>query len=232
MAAASPLPPGVPSFDAHVHLHPPGLARAIERWFAAHDWAPGTASSPRGGRHAARARRSPFCFFSYAHKPGWRVSSTAGSARRRRRCRGPSRSGTLHPDDPDLDAGRQGEATEAPRAARASSSTTRCSASAGRSAAVRDLRARGGGRATCSCSTPGTMPYRDPFTGVEPVGACDGALPALRVCVAHMGASRAPSSWRCSERIPHLYSDTTMADVAAGLRATSAPTRPLCRTPS
>jgi hypothetical protein len=68
--AARPFP-AFPSVDVHVHLHPEGLARAIERWFAQHGWTAGHSFEPSAVADALRARGvRRFCFFSYAHKPG------------------------------------------------------------------------------------------------------------------------------------------------------------------
>jgi DNA ligase-1 len=68
--AALPLP-AFPSVDVHVHLHPEGLARAVERWFAQHGWTAGHPFEPAAVADTLRARGvRRFCFFSYAHKPG------------------------------------------------------------------------------------------------------------------------------------------------------------------
>ena len=71
--AVPPRPPlaPFPCIDAHVHLHPPGLARAIERWFAGQRWIAGHVFEPSVVADTLRARGvERFCFFSYAHKPG------------------------------------------------------------------------------------------------------------------------------------------------------------------
>jgi hypothetical protein len=54
-----------PSVDIHVHLHPEGLARAIERWFANHGWPAGHSFEPSAVADTLRARGvRRFCFFS------------------------------------------------------------------------------------------------------------------------------------------------------------------------
>ena len=58
-------------FDAHVHLHPPRLAAAIERWFAQENWHNAHPFEPEAVAETLRARGvERFCFFTYAHKPG------------------------------------------------------------------------------------------------------------------------------------------------------------------
>ena len=57
----------------------------------------------------------------------------------------------------------------------------------------------------------GTMPYRDPFTGVERFARVMERFPRLRVCVAHMGAFQSAEFLALLTRYHHLYVDTTMA---------------------
>ena len=210
MAAASPFVPGVASFDAHVHLHPPGLARAIERWFAAHDWAAGHSFEPAAVADTLRARGvRRFCFFSYAHK--------AGMARELNRWLGKTAAelpetialGTLHPDDPDLDDVAI-EATEALglRGFKFHHSVQRFRVDDPRLFGVYE-RAEAAGHVFVLHA--GTMPYRDPFTGFEPFARVMARFPRLRVCVAHMGAFQSAEFLALLERYPHLYVDTTMA---------------------
>src|SRR2546428_305124 len=94
-----------PCIDVHVHLHPPRLADAIQRhfaregWVARHPFEPSKVAETLAERGVER-----FCFFSYAHKPGmarelnrWVAGTAAGLP-------GAVGIGTLHPDDPDVDA--------------------------------------------------------------------------------------------------------------------------------
>jgi len=210
MAAASPFVPGVASFDAHVHLHPPGLARAIERWFAAHDWAAGHSFEPAAVADTLRARGvRRFCFFSYAHK--------AGMARELNRWLGKTAAelpetialGTLHPDDPDLDDVAI-EATEALglRGFKFHHSVQRFRVDDPRLFGVYE-RAEAAGHVFVLHA--GTMPYRDAFTGFEPFARVMARFPRLRVCVAHMGAFQSAAFLALLARYPHLYLDTTMA---------------------
>ena len=70
----------------------------------------------------------------------------------------------------------------------ASSSTCPSSASARTTrASCRSTSAWRSAIASSSC-TPGTMPYRDPFTGLDGFRGVMARFPALRVIVAHLGA--------------------------------------------
>ena len=53
-----------PSVDVHVHLHPEGLARAIERWFAdhgsaGHSFEPSAVADTLRARECAASASSP-----------------------------------------------------------------------------------------------------------------------------------------------------------------------------
>ena len=104
MAEPSLPGPAFPCVDAHVHLHPASLVRAIERRFAAHGWLtahpfdPAAVADTRRGRGVRRV-----CFFSYAHKPGMSRELNRWLAGQAARLPEAIALGTLHPDDPDLD---------------------------------------------------------------------------------------------------------------------------------
>ena len=215
--AATEFPPDFPSFDAHVHLHPPGLARAIERWFLAHDWVLGRAFEPDAVADTLRARGvERFCFFSYAHK--------AGMARELNRWLGKTAAtlpdalalGTLHPDDPDLDdVAREATDVLGLRGFKFHHSVQRFRVDDPRLFGVYE-RAEAAGHVFVLHA--GTMPYRDPFTGVEPFARVMTRFPRLRVCVAHMGAFQSAEFLDLVARYPHLYVDTTMAMTSLATR--------------
>jgi predicted TIM-barrel fold metal-dependent hydrolase len=206
----APVTAGFPCIDAHVHLHPPRLARAIERWFAERCWLKGHSFEPGAVADTLRGRGvRRFCFFSYAHKPGmardlnrW-LSATAATI--------PDAIalGTLHPDDPDLDA-IAAEATGdlGLRGFKFHHSVQRFRVDDPRLFGVY-ARAEEAGHVFVLHA--GTMPYRDPFTGVEPCARVMARFPRLRVCVAHMGAFQSAEFLALLARYPHLYVDTTMA---------------------
>ena len=104
MAAPAFPGPAFPCIDAHVHLHPERLARAIERWFADHGWMASHPFDPDAVADTLRARGvRRFCFFSYAHKPGMARELNRWLSGQAARLPETIALGTLHPDDPDLD---------------------------------------------------------------------------------------------------------------------------------
>jgi predicted TIM-barrel fold metal-dependent hydrolase len=210
MAAASAPGPAWPCIDAHVHLHPPRLAQAVQRWFADHGWVSPHSFEPAAvaaALHARGVRR--FCCFSYAHKPGMARDLNQWLAAQVARLPGAVALGTLHPDDPDLDA----VAAEATgdlglRGFKFHHSVQRFHVDDERLFAVYE-RAEAAGHVFVL--HVGTMPYRDAFTGVTRFAGLMARFPRLRVCVAHMGAFQSAAFLALLARYPHLYVDTTMA---------------------
>ena len=209
--AAPALPgPAVPCIDAHVHLHPARLARAIERWFAEHGWVAAHAFDPAAVADTLLARGvRRFCFFSYAHKPGMARELNRWLGGQAARLPEAIALGTLHPDDPDLDAVAR-EATDdlGLRGFKFHHSVQRFHVDDERLFGVY-ARAEAAGHVFVLHA--GTMPYRDPFTGVERFARVMARFPRLRVCVAHMGAFQSSEFLALLPRYPHLYVDTTMA---------------------
>ena len=209
MATAAWRPP-FPCIDVHVHLHPPRLASAIERhfaregWVAAHPFEPAKVADTLAERGVER-----FCFFSYAHKPGMARELNAWVAETAAALPAAIGLGTLHPDDPDVDAVAT-EATEGLglRGFKFHHSVQRFHVDDPRLFAVYG-RAEAAGHILVL--HVGTMPYRDAFTGVERFAGLMARFPRLRVCVAHMGAFQSAEFLALLARYPHLYVDTTMA---------------------
>jgi predicted TIM-barrel fold metal-dependent hydrolase len=204
------LEPPFPCFDAHVHLHPPRLAGAIERWFADHGWVNAHSFDPAAVADTLRARGVPrFCFFSYAHRPGMARHLNRWLAETAARLPGAVALGTLHPDDPDLDAvAREATDTLGLRGFKFHHSVQRFHVDDARLVPVLE-RAEAAGHVFVLHA--GTMPYRDPFTGIERVQRVMERFPRLRVNVAHMGAFQSAQCLALLPRYPHLYVDTTMA---------------------
>jgi predicted TIM-barrel fold metal-dependent hydrolase len=201
---AAPAVPAFPSIDAHVHLHPEPLARAIERWFADHDWIAGHSFDPAAVADTLRARGvRRFCFFSYAHKPGMSRELNRWLSRQAARLPDAVALGTLHPDDPDLDdVAREATGDLGLRGFKFHHSVQRFHVDDPRLFGVYE-RAEADGHVF--------MPYRDPFTGIERFARLMERFPRLRVCVAHMGAFQSAECLALLPRYPHLYVDTTMA---------------------
>jgi hypothetical protein len=206
----SPLGPDFPCFDAHVHLHPPGLARAIERHFAAEAWAVGHSFEPEAVAATLRARGvRGFCFFSYAHKPGMARDLNRWLGETAARLPEAIGLGTLHPDDADLDAiAAEATGPAGLRGFKFHHSVQRFRVDDARLFGVYE-RAEAAGHVFVLHA--GTMPYRDEFTGIQPFARVMARFPRLRVCVAHMGAFQSAAFLALLDRYPHLYVDTTMA---------------------
>ena len=210
MATAAPWRPPFPCIDAHVHLHPPRLAAAIERhfgrerWVTAHPFEPARVADTLAERGVAR-----FCFFSYAHKPGmarelnrWVAATAAGLT-------GAVGFGTLHPDDPDLDAvAREATETLGLRGFKFHHSVQRFHVDDERLWGVYE-RAEAAGHVFVL--HVGTMPYRDPFTGLERFRRVLARFPRLTAIVAHMGAFESAACLALLDAHPNLWMDTTMA---------------------
>ena len=202
--------PAGPAIDAHVHLHPERLASAIQRWFAAYGWVNLHPFDPAAVTDTLRAHGvERFCFFSYAHKPGMARELNrwlSGEAARRPEA---IALGTLHPDDPDLDdVAREATGDLGLRGFKFHHSVQRFHVDDERLFPTYE-RAEAAGHVFVLHA--GTMPYRDPFTGVERFARVMAHFPRLRVCVAHMGAFQSSEFLALLPRYPHLYVDTTMA---------------------
>jgi predicted TIM-barrel fold metal-dependent hydrolase len=202
--------PAGPCIDAHVHLHPEGLARAIERWFVEHGWVPGHRFEPAAVADGLRARGvERFCFFSYAHKPGMARELNRWLSTQARRLPESVALGTLHPDDPDLDeVAREATGDLGLRGFKFHHSVQRFHVDDERLFGMYERAEEAGHVFVLHV---GTMPYRDPFTGFERFARLMARFPRLRVCVAHMGAFQSAEFLALLPAYPHLYLDTTMA---------------------
>ena len=202
-----------PSVDVHVHLHPDGLAQAIERWFAQRGWPSGHSFEPSAVADTLRGRGvRRFCFFSYAHKPGMSRALNRWLSEQATRLPEAVALGTLHPDDPDLDQiAREATGDLGLRGFKFHHSVQRFHVDDERLFSVYE-RAEAEGHVFVL--HVGTMPYRDPFTGVERFARLMARFPQLRVCVAHMGAFQSAEFLALLPRHPELYLDTTMAMTA------------------
>jgi len=202
-------PPGLRYIDVHVHLHPEGLAAAIERYFARENWHAAHSFDPAAVAATLAARGvERFCFFSYAHKPGIARGINRWVAETAARLPGSIPLGTLHADDEDL-AGLVREATADLGLVgfKFHHSVQRFHVDDAR---LFPLYERAEAEGLLFMLHIGTMPYRDPFTGATRFERVLERFPALRVCVAHLGAFETERFLGLTERFPHLYLDTTM----------------------
>ena len=210
MAPATSWRPPFACIDVHVHLHPPRLAEAILRhfardgWVAHHPFEPTKVAATLAERGVER-----FCFFSYAHKPGMARELNRWVAETAAALPGAIGIGTLHPDDPDVDA-IAAEATGALglRGFKFHHSVQRFHVDDERLFGVYE-RAESAGHVFVL--HVGTLPYRDPFTGVERFRRLLTRFPRLTAIVAHMGAFESDAFLALLDAHPNLYVDTTMA---------------------
>ena len=199
-----------PVIDVHVHLHPERLARAIsdvfarEGWHARHTWEPERVAESLTAYGVER-----FCFFSYAHKPGIARSLNGWVAMTARRLPMAIPVGTLHAGDDNLlsvadeaidDLGLAGFKFHL--------SVQRFRADDPR---LMPFYERVAERGCFLIVHAGTMPYRDPFTGIDGFRTVMERYPMLRVVVAHLGAYDTEAFLALTESCPNLYLDTTMA---------------------
>jgi uncharacterized protein len=199
------------TIDVHVHLHPPRIAQAIERYFVEHQggWVNAHPFDPdQVAATLAKAGVTRYCVFSYAHKPGiarsinaWLASTAAGLP-------GAIPLGTVHAGDPELEAVVD-EALAAGHAGfKLHLSVQRFAADA---PALDPFYARLEQEQRLLIVHAGTAPYRDRFTGVEGFTAVMRRFPRLRACVAHLGTFEHEAFLAMTEAFPHLYVDTAMA---------------------
>ena len=196
-------------FDAHVHLHPPRLAAAIAQWFAREHWHSAHPFDPAAvAETLARRGVEKFCFFTYAHRADMARALNAWVSETAARFPQAVPLGTLHAGDADL-AGTVREAVEdlGLRGFKLHLSVQRFHVDDPRLLPVYERAEAEGLRFMLHV---GTMPYRDPFTGVDRFTRVMERFPRLRVCVAHMGAFETEQFLALTRRFPHLYVDTTM----------------------
>jgi uncharacterized protein len=199
-----------PTIDVHVHLHPEGLALAIQRHFARDGWVPQHPWSPEAVAAVLRARGvERFCFFSYAHKAGMARDLNRWVAETARHLPTAIPLGTLHVDDADL----VGVAAEAFDELGLVGFKFHCSVQRFRADDARLFpiyeRAEAEGRVFMLHA--GTLPYRDAFTGFASVRPVLERFPRLRVCIAHMGCFEHEAFLALTDAYEHVYVDTTMA---------------------
>ncbi len=202
---------GIRCIDVHVHFHPDRLASAIRRVFAEeHDWVAAHTFAPDAVVETLRARGvERFCVFSYAHKPGMARALNQWVAETAARFPEAIPLGTLHADDPDVEAAAA-EALDSLGLAgfKFHISVQRFYPDDARLFPVYE-RAEALGK--CLVFHAGTAPYRDPYTGFARFRRVMELFPRLRACVAHLGAFESDAFLALTEDFPHLYVDTSMA---------------------
>ena len=197
------------SIDVHVHLHPERLAQAISAVFARQGWQPLHGWEPTEVADSLAAHGvERFCFFSYAHKPGIARSLNAWLAETARKIPAGIPVGTVHAGDADVLAIADEAIDQGIAGFKFHLSVQRFRADDARLVPFYERVAE---RGRFLIVHAGTMPYRDPFTGLEGFRRMMARFPALRVIVAHLGAFDTEGFAALTEEFPNLYLDTTMA---------------------
>ena len=210
MASATPWRPPLPCIDVHVHLHPPRLAEAIARHFGREGWVAQHPFDPDKVAATLRERGvERFCFFSYAHKPGMARPLNRWIAQTAAALSDVVGFGTLHPDDPDVDAvAAEATGVLGLRGFKFHHSVQRFHVDDERLFPIYE-RAEAAGHVFVLHL--GTMPYRDPFTGVAGFRRLLARFPRLTAIVAHMGMFESDAFLELLDAYPNVYVDTTMA---------------------
>src|SRR5262249_6399616 len=157
-----------------------------------------------------------FCFFSYAHKPGMARELNRWVAQTAVALPGAIGIGTLHPDDPDVDAvAAEATGTLGLRGFKFHHSVQRFHVHDPRLFGVYE-RAEAAGHLLVL--HVGTLPDRDPFTRAERFRRVSARSPRLTLLVAHMGAFESDAFLALLDAPDSLYVDTTMALAPAAAR--------------
>ncbi len=200
-----------PAIDVHVHLHPPRLAAAIERHFAEHHgWVNAHPFDPAAVAATLRAHGvERFCVFSYAHRAGIARSINAWLAETAAALPGAIPFGTVHAEDPDLEA----VVAEAVEDLGLVGFKLHCSVQrfAPDDPRLAPLYERLQAEERPLMVHAGTAPYRDAWTGFARFAPVMRRFPGLRACVAHLGGYEHDAFLALTADYPHLYVDTTMA---------------------
>ncbi len=210
-------PAGFRYIDAHTHLHPPWLARAIRRWFAEHsDWPLHYPTEPEWVAGFLREHGvERFAFFSYAHKPGiageinrwlWEAAQALPDG---------LPLGTVHPDDDDpvglVETALTGYGFYG----------LKCHIQVQRfypdDPRMFPVYERLLALDRALIIHVGTAPHGSEFAGLGRFGRVLEAFPTLRAAICHMGAYETELAFGLVERFPNLYLDTTMAMTPASV---------------
>jgi predicted TIM-barrel fold metal-dependent hydrolase len=208
--------------DAHTHLHPDRLFRAIRRWFAEHtDW---TLTYPTESERVAAFLRQRgverFAYFSYAHKPGiareinrWLHATSRGLP-------DGIPLGTVHAaDEKPLAVAEEALTRYGFRGLKLHIQVQRFAPDDSRLLPVYERLVALDRVLVIHVGAVGGAPTPSEGTGVDGLVRVLNRFPELRTCICHMGV---PETSHCIELLgdyPHLYLDTTMAMSEQGLRS-------------
>lgn len=225
-------PPGFSYIDAHTHLHPEWLFRAIRRWFAEHsDW---KLAYPTEPEHVAEFLRAHgverFVYFSYAHKPGLAREINRWLWDTAKRLPDGIPLGTVHAGDDDpLGIAEEALTTYGFRGLKLHIQVQRFYPDDPRMLPVYERLAALDRVLVIHVGAVVGAPGASEFTRIERFARVLQCFPTLRASVCHMGAPDTPACLELLDRYPGLYLDTTMAMSERGLRMLGYEPVPLAR---
>jgi predicted TIM-barrel fold metal-dependent hydrolase len=214
-------PEGFRYIDAHTHLHPEWLFKAIRRWFAEHsDWKISHPTEPQRVAAFLRAHGvERFVFFSYAHKPGISREINRWLRDTGRALPDGIPLATVHAGDEDpLGVVEEALSTYGFRGLKLHIQVQRFFPDDPRLLPIYERLVELDRVLVIHVGGVIGAPGAGEFTRVERFARVLERFPALRASICHMGA---PETAYCAEllaRYSHLYLDTTMAMSAVGLR--------------
>lgn len=215
-------PAGFSYIDAHTHLHPDWLSKAIRRWFAERsDWKLTYPTEP--DRVAAFLRErgvERFVYFSYAHKPGIAREINRWLWDTGKRLPDGIPLGTVHPGDDDplgiveealMTYGFRGLKIHIPVQRFAPDDPRMLPIYARLVALDRVL--------VIHVAAVVGVPASSEPVGMERFARVLERFPEFRACICRKGAPETSRWLELLGEYPHLYLDTTMAMSQRGLRS-------------
>lgn len=225
-------PDGFRYIDAHTHLHPDWLFRAIRRWFAEHsDWKLTYPTEP--DRVAAFLREhgvERFVYFSYAHKPGIAREINRWLYAAAQRLPDGIPLGTVHAGDEDPVAiADEALTTYGFRGLKLHIPVQRFPPDDPRMLPIYERLVALDRVLMIHVAGVAGVPASAESVGVARFVGVLERFPELRACVCHMGAPETSACFELLDRYPNLYLDTTMAMSERGLRSLGLEAAPVAR---
>lgn len=215
-------PAGFRYIDAHTHLHPDWLFRAIRRWFAeSSDWKLTYPTDPERVAAFLRARGvERFVYFSYAHKPGIAREINRWLRATARTLPDGIPLGTVHPGDADP-VGIVEEALTGFgfRGLKLHIQVQRFRPDDPRMLPIYARLVELDRVLVIHVAGAVGAPAATEYVGVERFAPVLERFPDLRVAICHMGAPETGLCVQLLERYPRVFLDTTMAMSERGLRS-------------
>jgi len=215
-------PPGFSYIDAHTHLHPDWLSRAIRRWFAEHsEWKLAYPTEPESVAQFLREHGvERFVYFSYAHKPGIAREINRWLWETATRLRDGIPLGTVHAADADPGAvADEALSSYGFRGLKLHIQVQRFYPDDRRLLPVYERLARLDRVLVIHVGNLIGAPGASEYTRLERFARVLERFPELRAVICHMGAPDTAACFGLMAKYPRLYLDTTMTMCEAGLRS-------------